>query len=125
VDSAVGYYSIIRYMHSIEDGEFANVGVFIICKDLKFSGYIMDSNFARAELYFSGRNNWKSERLKDLIESFGERLDYEFNDCFEVEYLKRFVVTRANHMIMSEPRGIKISVPQKQLEDLHERMVKS
>jgi len=106
------YYSLIRYMHDVESGEFVNVGVLMY--SVRTGGHVLLMSYktTRAKKLFGDLKDWDAERFEGHISAFAERIQYEFDNKLitNVADLIRFIHRRANSMIMSGPHGILVDV---------------
>lgn len=118
-----GYYSIVRYVHNLERGEHVNIGVLVYCPELGFLNTMLSPGQDKPKRYFSSEEGWDADKFREIRTIFKQRIENEHNNIASIEDLQQFVDTRANQIILSPPRGLKIVNPNHQLEDLYKKLV--
>lgn len=120
-----GYYSIIRYVHDVIDGEFVNVGIALWVEDTKsfawdvWDGLTMVLN--KADRFFGEREGWDKDRMEDMVNHMNDRLETE--KIQSLEQFKKFVEIRCNNIQFSDLRGIRIKDAGRDLLDLYFKIV--
>jgi hypothetical protein len=105
-----GYYSIIRYIHEVEHGEFVNIGVILFCAETNSVQFHITTNYKRAIRFFSKEQGWSLDRFKMTLEAMNNRLTIEVKDHGkDFCNLIKFMQTRANQIEFSDLRGVVIS----------------
>jgi hypothetical protein len=119
---AKGYYSILQFVPDLERAEGANVGIVLFCPEKRFLDIkLAGGNDAVRRLF--GRYAFDLKRIDVMKSSFAERIKYEVKNIYSREDFEKFVHTRANQLILTEPRPMKVFDPRKDLEVLAERLV--
>jgi hypothetical protein len=120
--SQPGYYSLIQYCPDRTSLETANVGVILFCPGWSFLDARLTSSFSRLEAFF---NKYEIDRpgLTATLESVRQRLLKTKNEFKTKDDLQRFVETRANEIIITPPRSIKVLEPEKELDALYRELL--
>lgn len=117
-----GWFSIVQFCPDPNRLESANIGVLLFCPAMEFLEVRMSSDNRRITKFFGPL---KSDR--DFVDSFkkglAERVQKEKMQIVNHEQLLDFVDRRANLIRISPPRSIRVTEPQKQLEDLFAELV--
>ncbi len=117
-----GYYCLIQFCPDPSRAEVANVGVLLFCPELDFISAHVSSDNDRARRFF-GPENIDLKRLKVAKQGIRDRLETERSRFRSLEDLEKFIRTRANELVITEPRSMRVRDPQKQLEELFEELV--
>lgn len=117
-----GYYSLIQFCPDPSRAEVANVGVLLFCPELNFISAHVSSGNDRVRRFF-GSENADAKRLKAAKLGIKDRLETERSRFRSLEDLEKFIRTRANELVITEPRSMKVRDPQKQLGELFEELV--
>jgi hypothetical protein len=122
---AKGYYSILQFVPDLERSEGANVGVVLFCPDKHFLKAQTATGNDRVRRFFGPEENvdLDLDRLNALKAAFEERVAVEAERLRTLEEFRQFVDSRANQMLLTSPRPIKISDPQAELATLFEALV--
>lgn len=113
-----GYYSIIQFCPDRAKLEVANIGVALFVPEIDFLNLKLTSSNTRIHRFF-GRTSFSLTHLNFLKESIQTRLrKTEKDNIKSIENLEHFINTRANNIVLSSPRPIKVEYPEKELEDL-------
>ena len=110
-----GYYSILQYVPDLERNEGANVGVVLFCPERKFLKAQTATGNDRVRRFFSNDEDLDLDRLNAYKAAFEERIALESEGSWTLDEFKAFVNTRANLLLLTEPRPIKVSDPQAEL----------
>lgn len=117
-----GYYSLVQYCPDLSRLEAANVGVVLFRPEPHFIAARLSRGNDRVRRFFRG-NQLDKAQIAALKASVRERLEVE-NDSFRsLEDLERFIAARANEIILTPPRPVKVFDPQEDLEKLYRRLV--
>jgi len=115
-----GYYSLIQYCPDPSRLEAANVGVLLLCPELRFVRVRLSHANSRIDRFF-GHQDWDLIRAqKRAIE---ERIVVDAEYFRTLEDLQDYVSRRANEVQLSAPRTVKVKDAQLDLEDLFDRLV--
>jgi hypothetical protein len=122
MESFKGYYSLIQYCPDLSRLEAANIGVILFCPEL---GYIRaktaQGNDRIRRFFGSEDNDWTQiNAIKNSIEN---RLEVAGRYFKSLEDLTSFISTRANEIQITAPRPMKVTQPEKDLEELFEELV--
>jgi hypothetical protein len=117
-----GFYSVIQYCPDLGRVEAANIGVLLFCPERRFLKALTNSNNARIIRFFGSEgHDWK--RINSIKRGLEDRLQKETSEIHEVDDLRSFIRRRANLVQISEPNFIKVFEPEKDLQELYERII--
>jgi len=122
MSSATGYYSLIQYCPDPSRLEAANVGVLLFAPEQKFLKALMARDNRRIQQFF-GRHGHDWVRINSFKKAVEERVQAETGSMRTLEDLKEFIARRANRFLMTEPRSMRISVPQQDLERIYQELI--
>ena len=118
-----GYYSILQYVPDLERNEGANVGVVLFCRERKFLKAQTATGNDRVRRFFSPDEDLDLDRINAYKAAFEERVALESEGSWTLDEFREFVNTRANLLLLTEPRPIKVTDPQAELAKLFESLV--
>lgn len=122
MNSSRGYYSIIQYCPDPSRLEAVNIGVALSCPELRFLQARFGRRRSRITQLF-GKQDWEFVQLQqDAIESRFVRDQQAFETLRDFE---AYVSRRANALILTSPRSVKVENPEQELENLLSRLVGS
>ena len=117
-----GYYSIIQFCPDLGRLEAANIGVLLFCPDLGFLGVRTSRDNARIRHFFGDESHdWA--RINSFKLGIEERLGVERDEIRTLESLETFIARRANAIQISPPRPMKVTDPEKDLDQLFKDLV--
>jgi hypothetical protein len=124
-------YTLLRYVHDVASGEFANVGVVLFAPDARFAGAICRDTYGRISKMFPDmdREGFKSlmRYTASRIDALGERLRGELpieSRPADAGALARSVLPRDDSSLQWGPVGRGLcDDPAQKLEDLFLRYV--
>ena len=117
------YYSLIQYCPDESRAEAVNLGVVLLCPDLGFLDLLTSQTHDRVERLF-GRGSFDPQRLTDATIAIENRLRGECREGIRTyEDLSRFAHNRANTLLMTVPRPVKIAAPERDLRQLFQTLV--
>lgn len=120
--STRGYYCIIQFCPDLSRLEVANVGVLLFCPDLGFLRARTSSDNARIRHFFGDEgHDWT--RINSFKVGIEERLEVERGEIRTLEALEAFIARRANLIQISPPRPMKVTDPEKDLDQLFKDLV--
>lgn len=122
IKPAKGYYSILQYVPDLERAEGANIGVVLFCPEKRFLDVKMAGGNDRVRRFFD-TENLDLARINSMKMTFAERIRQQAGSILTAEDFKLFIATRANKMILTEPRPMKVFDPRQDLENLTEKLV--
>ena len=117
-----GYFCIVQYCPDLARREVANVGVLLVVPDQGFLEVRIDPSNRRIERFF-GPHKTPPEHINLMKQAFIERIEVEKNGLLRRENLACFVQTRANHIILTTPKAIRVVCPEAELESLFAKLV--
>jgi DUF3037 family protein len=122
---AKGYYSILQYVPDLERAEGANIGVVLFCPDKGFLKAQTATGNDRARRFFGPEESIELDldRLNAFKAAFEERVLAEAARIKTPEEFRHFVHTRANQLLLTEPRPIKVFDPEADLARLFDTLV--
>lgn len=125
VHIAKGYYSILQYVHDPERSEGANVGIVLFCPDKNFIRAQTATGNDRVKRFFSRTEGIELDldRINVLKVAFEERVVAEAGRMRTFEEFRQFIDTRANQLLLTPPRPVKVADPEAELTDLFETLV--
>ncbi|MCC7437206.1 MAG: DUF3037 domain-containing protein [Armatimonadetes bacterium] len=125
--AAKGYYSIVQYVPDIERTEGINIGIVLFCPEKNYLQVQLSSTNDRIGRFFESKKEigLNLARIKVLKQGFEERIAFEKGRIANQEDFGLFVASRGNHLLLTEPRPIKIIDPNIELEQLFNRLVGS
>jgi hypothetical protein len=120
-----GYYSILQYVHDPERSEGANVGIVLFCPEKSFIRAQTATGNDRVKRFFSRTEGIELDfdRINALKIAFEERVCAEAGRMRTFEEFRHFVDSRANQLLLTPPRPIKIADPEAELAELFEVLV--
>ncbi|HVV70601.1 MAG TPA: DUF3037 domain-containing protein, partial [Verrucomicrobiae bacterium] len=120
--SAKGYYSLVQYCPDLSRAEAANVGVLLFCPDKHFIDVRTTASNQHVARFF-GRDSFDPERLRTLKRFIEDRVRLYHQHFKTMDDLNRFIESRANDIIISQPRPVKVFNPETDLQKLYEELV--
>jgi len=117
-----GYYSLIQFCPDLSRLETVNVGVVLLCPDAGFLAARTSANNNRSQRIF-GRENVDGPRLNAAKAAIEARLRKDAAALRSLDDLKQFIATRANDLILTPPRSLKVVSPKQDLERLFRELV--
>jgi len=120
--AARGYYSIMQYCPDASRGEAANVGVVLFCPERNFLAAKVAEGNDRIARFF-GRSSFDAVRVNHAKQAIANRLHSERERFRTLEDWMQFVETRANDIVLTAPRPMKVLNPTVDLEELFTGLV--
>ena len=116
-----GYYCLVQYCPDPGRLEAANLGVLLFSPEASFLDVRLSASNDRVRRFF-GRSfdNWALNSAKQALSA---RLRADRDGFKTVEDLEQFVRTRANDLIVTMPRPVKVVEPERDLERLFDELV--
>ena len=122
MNPARGYYCIIQYCPDLSRLEAANVGVLLFCPDRDFLEARTSRDNARIRHFFGDEgHDWVRINLYKL--GIEDRLKIEKDQLRTLDDLQGFIARRANLIQITPPRPMKVSDPEKDLDQLFQDLV--
>ena len=124
-------YSIVKFMPFIETGEFANVGVVLLCDDARYFGFKMLKRYGRVTRFFENIDahvyteackyfHEELTRIRSLLKSGqvdGRRRHVEMSVAHQL--FEQLVRPREVLMRLEAPRAVLAADPKAKLEELY------
>lgn len=117
-----GHYSLIQYCPDASRAEAANVGVLLFCPALRFIQVRTAHGNDRVRRFFRG-SAVDLDRLNVTKLAIERRVGIQASDFISIDDLERFIATRANDIVLTPPRSIKVTDPKLDLEALFSELV--
>ncbi len=117
-----GLYSLLQYCPDSAKAEAANVGVLLLCPEARFFDGKLSSGNDRARRFF-GLQGEGLERLAEAKALFEKRIEIERPRMLREEDFERFVQTRANRLLLTAPRNMRVDDPAADLARLFKELV--
>ena len=117
-----GYYSLIQYCPDASRLEAVNIGVVLLCPEIRFLGVRLSEGNGRVRRFF-GAKTFDAEYLGDAKRALETRFEVERDRFQTLGDLTHFAETRANGLTLSLPRPIKITNPAQELVELFATLV--
>ncbi len=123
MNATKGYYCLVQYCPDIARAEAANVGVVLFSPEHGFIRARVSDNNHRIVKFF-GRETDNYHHLNAMKNALVQRIEIEKAEFGTLENLQHFVHTRANKVILTEPRPVKLTHnPEAELEALFAELV--
>jgi hypothetical protein len=122
MNATKGYFCLVQYCPDIARQEAANVGVVLFCPEVRFLEARMTRGNNRIRRFF-GEESDHYEHLNAMKEALTHRLRVESAEFNTLENLQTFVATRANKIILTQPKPVKVFNPSEDLEALYKELV--
>jgi hypothetical protein len=120
---AKAYYSILQFVPDLERAEGANIGVVLFCPDKGFLKAQTATGNDRVCRFFGPEKDIDLDRLSAFKAAFEERVLAEAARIKTLEEFRHFVHTRANQLLLTKPRPIKVYDPEADLARLFDTLV--
>ncbi|MGA2230380.1 MAG: DUF3037 domain-containing protein [Tepidisphaeraceae bacterium] len=117
-----GYYSIIQYCPDASRAEAANVGVLLFCPEAGFVEARTSVGNDRIRRFFGDRP-FDKRQINSAKRAIEERLKSDREHFKTLDDLEHFIATRANEIVLTSPRPLKVFDPVKDLEQLFGELV--
>ncbi|HVT47218.1 MAG TPA: DUF3037 domain-containing protein [Vicinamibacterales bacterium] len=120
--AAKGYYSLIQYCPDPSRLESANIGVVLLCPELRFLQAKVAGNNRRIAKFF-GRNSFDPDAVALAKATIEARLEPGSAEVSTIEDLERLIATRANAVLLTPPRPMRVDDPVEDLKTLYADLV--
>ncbi|MBN1489356.1 MAG: DUF3037 domain-containing protein [Phycisphaerae bacterium] len=118
------YYSVIQYCPNRSRLEAANIGVLLLCPEAQFVRARTAANNARVRRFFNKDSfDLDTKRINATKKAIERRLATDNQSFRTPEDLVRFIDTRANEIVLTPPRPMKVSNPEADLDHLFDELV--
>jgi hypothetical protein len=122
MNATKGYYCLVQYCPDIARLEAANVGVVLFSPEHRFIRAQMVKANSRIRKFF-GEEADNYRHLNAMKDALAKRIEVEKAEFGLLEDLQRFVETRANKIILTQPKPVKIFDPEQDLAALFKELV--
>ena len=117
-----GYFSIVQFCPDLSRLESANIGVLLSCPETKMIDVRMSADNDRIRRFFNYSDN-ELEYVDRAKLALRNRIRTNAHCITTIEDLMAFINTRANNVILSKPRPIKVGDFEKDIEMLFDHLV--
>lgn len=118
MDKGCGYYSIIQFCPDRSRMEVVNIGLILAYQD-RVMVRVIDNN-ERVKRFFGSVDGLDWEQMDGMKEGIVGRIMGEVKD---VDGLRNFIKTRANEIVITEPRSVLMFDMEDDMRLLFERLV--
>ena len=118
-----GWYSCIQFCPDAGRAERANIGVLLLCEEASFLETRMLHEMHRAADFF-GLSRDSRAALYLAADAMADRLRIDKQDLLSQPALEHFIATRANSIILTPLRPMRVTDPSKDLDRLYRELVK-
>ena len=122
MNATKGYYCLVQYCPDFARQEAANVGVVLFCPELRFLKARMADSIQRIRRFF-GQDSGGYHHLRAMQMALVQRLAVEHAEFQDLESLLQFVNTRANKVVLTQPKPVKVFDAEADLEALFIELV--
>jgi len=119
---ANGYYSLVQYCPSASRLEAANLGVLLYCQELQYIDVRLAKGNSRIARFF-GREGLDSFVLEGAKKAIENRVRVGFDAFKTYGDVEQLIQTRANALVLSAARSIKVDDPVSTLDRLFGELV--
>lgn len=123
-------YTVLRYVHDITTGEFANVGVVLVAPKAKYASAICRHTYGRLTKMFPGMTGDSFRSMMGFLQARFEELGNQLSSELPLDVpenalqLAQSILTRDDSSLQWSPMGSGLTEnPSRTLEDLFNRMV--
>ena len=121
---AKGYYSLVQYCPDHSRAEVANVGVLLFCPERGFLQVRMAHDNKRVKRFFRQDGvDIDRKRLNAAKSAILSRLQVAHDEFKCVEDLCDFAKSRANEIVITQPRSMRVTEPERELDELFAELV--
>jgi hypothetical protein len=122
MESSKGYYSLIQYCPDLARLEAANIGVILFCPERGFiRAKIAQGNDRIRRFFGSQDDDWA--QINAVKNAIVNRLEVTGKEFKNLDDMISFIATRANEVQVTAPRPMKVSVPERDLDELFDELV--
>jgi hypothetical protein len=117
-----GYFCLVQYCPDLARKEVANVGVLLFSPEHGFLEARLDTSNQRVRRFF-GPHDIHAMHVRLMKQAFMERIHVEKAGFVGLEDLITFVQTRANRIILTPPKAVRVTNPNEDLHALYATLV--
>lgn len=122
MNASKGHYCLIQFCPDPSRAETVNVGVLLFCPERDFiRARTTDSN-RRIERFFQ-RGSFNPNQVNAAKKAIEARLEIERERFKTLDDLQRFIDTRANQIVITQPRSMRVDDPEQDLRNLFKELV--
>jgi hypothetical protein len=122
MNATKGYYCLVQYCPDIARAEAANVGVVLFSPEHGFIRAKVSDNNKRIRKFFGDEAD-NYQHLNAMKDALVKRIEVEKAEFSLLENLQQFVETRANKVILTNPKPVKVFDPEEDLQALFKELV--
>jgi len=122
MNTTKGYYSLLQYCPDRSRMEAVNVGIVLFAPEINFLRAKVSNTNDRVRRFF-GNYSFDNTWLRQAKEAVVERMDYEKQYIKDRNAFEKFIQTRANELILSDIKPVRVTSPEEQLDALFHELV--
>lgn len=122
MNATKGYYCLIQFCPDPSRAEAVNIGVLLFCPERRFIDAKTSSDNKRIERFFL-RGSFNPFEVNEAKRALKDRLEVERDRFRELADLNEFISTRANNIILTAPRVVRVENPESDLAQLFDELV--
>ncbi len=122
MNTSKGHYCLIQFCPNPSRAEAINVGVLLFCPEQGFIGARTARGNQRIAGFFH-RTTFNKHQLNAAKKAIEKRLEVEREQFKTLDDLQRFIDTRANQIVITQPRSVRVENPESDLAELFSELV--
>lgn len=122
MNTTKGYYSLLQYCPDRSRMEAVNVGIVLFVPDMNFLRAKVTNANDRVRRFF-GAYSFDNTWLRQAKEAVVQRLNFEKLYITNRDAFEKHIQTRANELILSDIRPVRVDSPEEQLDALFHELV--
>ncbi len=122
MSASKGYYCLVQYCPDIARAEASNVGVLLFSPEHGFIRAKVSPDNKRIRKFFGDEAD-NYQHLNAMKNALVRRIELEKAEYGSFESLQQFVETRANKVILTNPKPVKVFDPEEALNALFQELV--
>ncbi len=124
MEAEKGYYSLVQYCPDRSRQETANLGVLLFCPGLNFLKMKNTASVKRVRSFFRDQN-FNPKSLMSAVYALESRVNLIAEKTWGMNELNDFIEKRANEIILTPLRPVKVKNPELALNRLFEELVQT
>lgn len=118
-----GYYSLLQFCPDVRRAEAVNVGALLLCEEVGYLACKIANGNDRARRFFGVKGD-ALLRLEDAKRAMERRIRGETDNIRSFDALVAFIDTRANALLLTAPRNMRVTEPEQDLHRLYDELVR-
>ena len=118
-----GYYCLVQFRPDPAAMEAINQGVLLFCPEQEFIECRCSKSTRRLERAF-GRKSFVPDQVRRAAQVIADRISREKANFKTIEDLRAFVDSRTGNVVLSDPRPIKVTLPDEDINSLFRELVR-